>query len=92
MRLIFYYYDGSLDNLIRVDFSNGHKNHGQIRYYDDGAFDKLTRKEYAKGHPMHGEVRHLKEGKLTKIDFPDGRSFVPEQKKRKVIEVILLEE
>ena len=51
---------------------------GTVSYYN-GSQDKLIREEYAKGHPMHGGVRYFEEGKLAKIDFPDGRSFVPEE-------------
>ena len=74
--------------MIRVEYAKHNKDHGIIRHYRD---NKMIREEFAKGHLLHGEVRHY-QGILTKIDFPDGRSFVPEEKKRKVIEVIDLGE
>ena len=95
------------NKLIRVEFSEDHKNHGDIQYYDSRKnlirvehrgeirfydLGKLFRIKYAKGHTFHGEVRHFEKDKLTKIEFPDGRSFVPEDKKRKLTEVIVLEE
>ena len=83
---VHYYADGSHDKLIRVEFQK----HGIIRHYDKD--NNMIREEFDKGHLLHGEVRHYEDGKLTKIDFPDGRSFVPEEKKRKVVEVIVVED
>lgn len=79
-------------NQSRLEFSQGHKFHGEIRYYEGvrAGESKLTRIEFSEGHLLHGEVRHYVDCKLIKIDFPDGRSFVPEEKKRKV-EVVVVE-
>jgi antitoxin component YwqK of YwqJK toxin-antitoxin module len=85
------HYDGSVDKLTRVEFSKDQEQHGKVWYYD-GSVDKLTRIEYSEGHPMHGEIRHFEAGKLSKIDFPDGRSFVPEDKKRKRVEVLVIDQ
>ena len=82
-----WHYDGSLDKRTHIEFFND-----EVVWYYDGSHDTHTRIEYAKEHPFHGEIRHFENAKLTKIDFPDGRSFVPEEKKRKVLEVIVVEE